>query len=116
MRGFITFFDGGAEDDQHNVIFSEAEAQELKRKILNIAEGRIEFVQSYSDFYVTIIFLADLRKRSKDPLIALKELQELLVPLADRIPRLLKVHLLCDYDEGDEKLLVKIGNLDEPMD
>jgi hypothetical protein len=115
LRGFITFLDGKIEDDEGNVVFTHEEMRDLERQILMIADGRIEFIQRYNNFYQTVIFLGDLRKRSNEPLMVFKELRALLTPLEARMAGSLKVHLLFNDIESDENLLLKIGQPDEPL-
>lgn len=115
LRGFITFLDWDIEDEEGNVIFTHDEVRDLESKILTIAKGSVEFVQRYSNFYRTVIFLSDLRKRADEPLVAFKKLRALLTPLEARTAGCLTVHLLVRDDERNETYLLKIGQPDEPL-
>ena len=115
LRGFITFLDANVEDDEGDVVFTHDEMRDLERKILAIANERVEFVQRYNNFYQTVIFLGDLRKRSDEPLMAFKELRALLAPLEAPMAGMLKVHLLFNDIEGNGNFLLKIGQPDEPL-
>ncbi len=109
LRGYIAFPTYDVEDEDHNVTITSQEIIELEGRINEITRDRIEFVTRYNQMELTIIFLADFRKRATGPMDAVRELDALLRPLKGRFDGQFKVHIFGHDLERDETILVQLG-------